>query len=200
MSSRARARLHRVRRGIWGLGICAALRCAIPANAQPVPLKDLALVDQRGQALRASQFSSRPVLLHFVFTACSSTCPLQVHELAALQDSLPAGARSRLRIVSVTVDPLSDTPKQMLAFAQRMGAADRPGWFFSTGQPDQVERLLDRMQALGPAGQRRPVEDHRTQLFLFGTDGNLVQRFRGTPVDRARLNDEITRLVRPTHS
>jgi protein SCO1/2 len=200
MLARERVRLRGLRRGMWGLGICAALACAGPAIAQPVPLKDRALVDQRGQALQVSQMAGRPVLLHFVFTACSSTCPVQVHELATLQDSLPAEARSRLRIVSVTVDPLSDTPKQMLAFAQRMGAADRPGWFFSTGKPDQVERLIDRMQALGPAGQRRPVEDHRTSLFLFGADGNLVQRFRGTPVDRARLNDEITRLVRPSHS
>ena len=43
------------------------------------------------------------------------------------------------------------------------------------------------------------TDDHRSAVYLFAADGRLLQRFRGTPVDEARLVDELTRLsARPS--
>lgn len=167
---------------------------AAAAAAQPLPLRGLALTDHHQQPLRAAALAQRPVLLGFVFAGCSSTCPLQVKELAALHDALPAAARAQVRFVSVTVDPLGDTPQALAAFARRMGA-ERSGWAFATGAPNTVATLLERMQTF-PAGAGQPrLEDHRTSLYLFAADGQLLQRFRGVPVDRPRLAAEITRLT-----
>jgi protein SCO1 len=183
---------HVFRRAAALLGLLAG--AAGMATAQPMPLRGLALTDHHQQPLRATALAQRPVLLSFVFAGCSTTCPLQVKELAALHDELPAAARAQVRFVSVTVDPLSDTPQALAAFAKRMGA-ERSGWAFATGKPDVVGTLLERMQTF-PAGKAAPQpEDHRTSLYLFGVDGRLLQRFRGVPVDRPRLVAEITRLT-----
>ncbi|MGH6648901.1 SCO family protein [Aquabacterium sp.] len=164
-------------------------------HAQPVALRGLALLDHHGQALTPDGLAGRPVLLHFVFTHCASTCPAQVHELTELHAQLPGPARQRLVLLSVTVDPLSDTPTTLRAYAQRLGA-DRPGWRFVTGTPTAVQTLADRMQALNtrrlPAGQGALPGDHRTSLYLFDAQGALIQRFNGVPVDRPRLLHEIT--------
>ena len=174
--------------------LASALLATGVAAAQPVPLRGLTLQDHRAQPLQAAALAGRPTLMHAVFTQCSSTCPLQVRELAAVHEALPAAVRAQVRFVSVSVDPLSDTPKTLAAFAQKQGA-DRPGWHFATGQPAQVALLIDRLQ-LYPADKTQPrPEDHRSSLYLFGADGQLVQRFRGVLVDRARLVDEISRLA-----
>ena len=184
------SRVYRRAAALSGL-LALATACAW---AQPLPLRGLALTDQHQQPLRAAALAQRPVLLSFVFAGCSSTCPLQVKELAALHDELPASARAQVRFVSVTVDPLSDTPQALAAFAQRLGA-ERTGWAFATGKPEAVHTLLDRMQTFAQVkGTPRP-EDHRTSLYLFAADGQLLQRFRGVPVDRPRLVAEISRLT-----
>lgn len=168
---------------------------AVDARAQPAPLAGLQLKDHRDRPLRAQELSGRPVLLHFVFAGCSRVCPLQLQELRALHEALPAPVRDRVVFLSVTVDPLSDTPAALAAFARGQGV-DRAGWRFVSGDPSQVHRLHERLQAFDPRVAAPVPDDHRTTVFLYGPDGQLLQRHRGVPLDRVRLADELGRLVR----
>lgn len=176
------------------LAMLAGACAAGSAFAQPAPLKDLSLVDHRAQPLAAAQLAGHPVLLHFVFTTCSTICPLQVAELAYVQQALPADVRAKVRFLSVTVDPLQDTPASLAAFAKRLDA-DRPGWHFVTGPG--AHPLAERMQVLADKDdKRRTPADHRTSLYLYDARGALKQRYAGQPVDRARLVAEITHVTR----
>lgn len=204
----------------WLAALLVALLAACltgPAQAQPQPLRGLQLVDHRQQPLTARQLAGRPVLLHFVFTGCSATCPPQVQQLRAVHAALAPAVRGAVQFVSVTVDPVADTPAALAEFARRQ-QADRPGWRFVTGPPAQVLEVAERMQVFArpqppaapaaPAARTGPApsaatlprpDDHRSAVYLFAADGRLLQRFRGTPVDEARLVDEITRLsARPS--
>lgn len=180
-------------------GLAAALLSVLlllaagPVQAQPAVLAGVQGVDHRGQAFGARQLAGRPVLLHFVFTGCGSTCPTQVRDLAAVQAALPAAARAKLQLLSISVDPLADTPAALAAFAQRMGAGGS-GWRFVTGQPKGLAPLYERLQVFDPKAAQPGPDDHRTQLYLYAADGRLLQRFRGVPVDTARLLAELSRL------
>jgi len=177
------------------VALLGAFFFVLTVRAQPAALKGVELRDHRGQEVDALSLQSRPLLMNFVFTGCSATCPTQVHELAELHRALPGDVRAAARFLSITADPWHDTPQTLAEFARRMGA-DLPGWRFATGAPPQVEALLARMQAFDTRrGQPRP-EDHRTSLYLFDASGALVQRFGGVPVDRPRLADELSRLAR----
>jgi protein SCO1/2 len=169
------------------------LNASLLAHAQPAALAGLRAVDQHGHAFDAAALAGHPVLMHFVYTGCGTTCPTQVHELAVLHQALPAAQRRAIRFVSVSVDPLSDTPAALSAFARRMDA-ERAGWLFITGRPDALAPLYERMQVFDPRAPSPGAGDHRTSLYLYGADGRLLQRFRGVPVDRARLLAEISRL------
>jgi len=167
-----------------------------PAHAQPAVLQGVAAVDQHGRPFQPRQLAGKAVLLHFVFTGCGTTCPTQVTELAAVHEALPLAARGKLALLSVSVDPLADTPASLAAFARARGA-EREGWRFLTGTPQALAPLYERMQVFdtraATAGAPGPG-DHRTSLYLYGADGRLLQRFRGVPVDQARLLAELGRL------
>lgn len=175
------------------LAALAAALLSAGALAQPAPLKDLKLTDHHARPLDAAGLRGRPTLLHFVYTTCSTSCPVQVRELGLVRQALPDDVRARVRFVSVTVDPLQDTPASLAAFARRLDA-DQPGWHFVTGPG--AHALADRLQAL--TAQRPRAEDHRTSLYLYDARGALVQRYGGMPVDRARLAEEITQVARTT--
>ena len=83
------------------------------------------------------------VLINFVFTGCAATCPTQTRELAALQRSLPASLRRDVRFVSISVDPLGDTPALLRAYGSSAGA-DFSSWTFATGRPQDIEWAIDR--------------------------------------------------------
>jgi protein SCO1 len=172
--------------GVWLLVAPAVV------PAQPMALQDIVLTDTAGQPLGAS-LRGRPVLMHFVYTGCSSTCPTQVRELAQVHDALPPQVREQVRFVSVSLDPRQDTPAALRDFARRMDAV-RPGWHFAAGTLAATDRLVRRLNLLGARNPR--LEDHATGLYLHDATGRLVQRYAGVPVDRARLVAEITTLSR----
>lgn len=195
--------------GRWGPGLAtlvlliAGSACAVPpaapsaapSAAAPAALRGLHLQDQFARPIEPASLAGRILLLNFVFAGCSASCPLQTHELALLRRELPAPVRERTQFLSVTVDPLNDTPAALAGFARRLGA-EQPGWRFATGVPAQVETLLARMQVLERQDQAPTPADHRSSLWLFDRDGALVQRFTGAPPDRRRLAEEIGRLAR----
>lgn len=175
-------------------GIAVAVCLPGAAAAQPAPLQGLQLQDHRGQSVTAAQLAGRPVLLHFVFAGCTRVCPLQLQELRQLHEALPPTVRARVVFLSATVDPLSDTPEALAAFARKQDV-DRPGWRFVSGAPAQVHHLLERLQVFDPRAATPQPEDHRDSIYLYAPNGQLLQRFRGAPVDRKRLADELGRLA-----
>jgi len=186
-----RAGARAVLRAVAGTLLLAA--SAAPLHAQPAVLQGVAAVDQHGRPFQARQLAGKAVLLHFVFTGCGTTCPTQVSELAAVHEALPAAARGKLALLSVSVDPLADTPAALAAFARARGA-EREGWRFITGKPETLAPLYERMQIFDSRGATPGPGDHRTSLYLYAADGRLLQRFRGVPVDQARLRAELGRL------
>jgi protein SCO1/2 len=72
------------------------------------------------------------VALNFVFTSCSAICPIQSQTFAELQARAAPGLH--LRLMSISLDPLSDTPAVLREYARKFGAGRE--WRFYTGTPD----------------------------------------------------------------
>lgn len=171
---------------------------ALSAIAQPSPLHGLTLQDQAARRIEPAAYRGRTLLLNFVFTGCSTTCPTQTLELAALRRSLPPDLRAQVDFLSVSVDPLADTPATLAAFARRMDA-DQPGWRFATGAPSHIDTLTQRLAATDPRQPNPGPADHSTALYLFDAAGVLRQRYAGVPVDRPRLARELAEVAAARH-
>jgi protein SCO1/2 len=85
----------------------------------------------------------RPVLLDFVYTTCTTICPVLSQTFAEVQKRLGADA-AKVRMVSVSIDPEEDTPARLTEYAKRYHAGDQ--WSFYTGSVQasvQVQRAFD---------------------------------------------------------
>jgi len=72
----------------------------------------------------------RPVLLNFIFTTCSSICPLTSRTLEEFQRKLGREA-SRVHLMSISIDPEQDTPARLTEYARKFHAG--PEWQYYTG-------------------------------------------------------------------
>jgi protein SCO1/2 len=98
--------------------------------AYQVPDVKLVRDDGRTVSLPAELGDGRPVVLAFIYTSCTTVCPLTSQTLSELQTKLGA-ARDKVHIVSISIDPEQDTPTVLREYAQRFGAG--PEWQHYTG-------------------------------------------------------------------
>jgi len=127
-------------------------------------IPDVELLDQDGRKVRfyTDLVKGKTVAVNFVFTTCTTICPPLGATFARLQKELGARAGRDVRLVSISVDPATDTPERLKAWGAKFHAAE--GWTLVTGRKPQVDELL---RALG-AGVANPA-DH-TPTVLIGND------------------------------
>lgn len=176
------------------VGAAAAHELHAPANGTPPPgaVKvrglDTTLVDQDGRSvnLQRDVIGRRIVVVGFVYTDCTTVCPLVSAVFADLQSRLGDRVGRDVVLTTITVDPLRDTPARLKAYAERFQAGT--GWRWLTGSPVAVNDLLKGLGAYAPDFTQHP------QMVLVG-DGVTGRwtRFSGLPEPR-RLIEHVRGL------
>lgn len=121
---------------------------------------DLSFLDQDGRvvALRDVLATDEPVMLNFIFTTCTTICPVMSAGFASLEKRLSAD-RMPVRLVSISIDPEMDIPSRLRAYAQKLSAG--ADWQFLTGTTAGVEAA---QRALGAF--RGSKEAHSASTFI----------------------------------
>ena len=113
----------------------------------------------------------RPVVMNFIYTSCTTICPLASHTLSELQDKL-GNDRDRVHIVSVSVDPEQDTPAVLTKYATKFGAGKE--WHFYTGT---VAASIAAQQAFDV--YRGDKMEHNPVTFIRSAPGKPWLRIEG---------------------
>ncbi|QVN19715.1 SCO family protein [Burkholderia pyrrocinia] len=95
-----------------------------------LPSVDLVRDDGKTVSLVKEVDDGRPVILTFVYTTCTTICPMISQTLERLQGELGPD-RDKVHIVSISIDPEQDTPERLKAYAARFEAG--PEWQHYTG-------------------------------------------------------------------
>jgi protein SCO1/2 len=108
-----------------------------------VNLVDSTLIDQDGRPVKfASQaVGDRIVVINFIYTTCGTVCPLISATFKQLQDKLGQRLGKDVWLVSISLDPVTDTPARLKEYAARYHA--KPGWLWFTGNATDVEQVLN---------------------------------------------------------
>jgi len=109
-----------------------AVRNARVSSASQYPVPPVRLVRDDGKVVLLPEElnDGRPVVLNFIFTTCSSTCPLMSQTFAQFDSELGAD-RERVHLMSISTDPEEDTPARLREYAQKFHAG--PEWQHYTG-------------------------------------------------------------------
>lgn len=148
---------------------------AEPASRLPViqSAPNFALIDQSGKPVRVADFKNRVLIVSFIFTTCSGSCPATTSRMVLLQEELKRQGRwgKDIRLVSITLDPERDTPQKLRNYME-LYDADGKGWSFLTGPVADVQRV---MTAWGMWARKAANEqlDHPSRVFLVDRQGRI---------------------------
>ncbi|HEX5706256.1 MAG TPA: SCO family protein [Pyrinomonadaceae bacterium] len=127
-------------------------------------IPDTELLDQDGRKVRfyTDLVKGKTVAINFIFTTCTTICPPLGATFARVQKEMGERAGKDVRFISISVDPATDTPERLKAWAAKFRAGE--SWTLLTGNKPEVDELL---RVLGASSARR--EDH-SPTILIGND------------------------------
>lgn len=98
-------------------------------------LADVGLITSTGDktTLLKELDTDTPVILNFIFTTCTSICPIMSGTFSEVNKKL---SKKPVKMISISIDPEYDTPKALRAYAKRFNANQK--WHFYTGSTDNI--------------------------------------------------------------
>ena len=107
-------------------------------------LANMTVVDQTNTSHQFFEdlIKNKTVAINFIFSSCTSSCPLSTAIFRQVQKKL---GRQKVQLITISVDPDSDTPERLLEFSKRFKA--KPGWSFITGEKSTISGLLKNLGA-----------------------------------------------------
>ncbi|MFI8479522.1 SCO family protein [Pseudomonas sp. NPDC078700] len=160
-----------------------------------VTFADVQLVNQDGKSVRLEPdlVADKIVLMGFIYTSCTTVCPVVSAIMKKTEVQLQANAGPPVQLISISVDPLRDTPEQLRRYAQSyMGAGD--AWSWLTGKPQAITDTLKQLGAWSPDLKEHPalimIGDGRsgqwTRFYGFSDPNILVAKIQEIQLSRAK--------------
>jgi protein SCO1/2 len=159
---------------------------------KPVAVGDVvpnfSLTDQRKRTVSLSDLRGSVVALNFVYTSCAlpNFCLRLANNFNVLQKRFDKRLGKDLVLVTVTFDPVHDTPDVLAKYAEQW-KANPANWHFLTGSEKDVQRVcrMFGVQAFPNEG----LMDHSLHTVLIGRDGKLVANIEGNRFTASQLGD-----------
>jgi protein SCO1/2 len=139
-------------------------------------------VDQDGKTREFGSFKGSPVVVTFIYTRCPvpDFCPLMDRHFVAIQETAKSDPALRnLRLVSISFDPITDTPPVLKKHAKELNA-DPARWTFLTGQIDDIDRFAARFGVAITRAKDNPLDiTHTLRTAIVDSEGKLVKLYVG---------------------
>lgn len=171
----------------------AAVRVDPPMQAGPWLAPELVLGDQHGRPVDTRALRGHVWIADFIFTTCTSVCPMLTARMRILQRRLPDPA---LRFVSFSVDPVHDTTEALRDYAQRW-AQHETRWHLLRTQPESLQRAVDGLRVIAEPTRDPHNPILHTSLFFVVDAAGRVHGMYDSNDDRAldRLVADVQQLT-----
>lgn len=125
---------------------------------------DMELINQDGKKMRfyTDLLQGKVVIIDAFFTSCTGACPVMNRNMEKIQEWLGDRMGRDVHMISMSVDPITDTPNKLSEYSKRFHA--RPGWYFITGTKENMDFALQKL------GQYVDAREDHTNIFIVGNE------------------------------
>jgi protein SCO1/2 len=160
---------------------------------------DFTLTGQDGRPVTLSRFKGKVVALDFVYTRCAlpNFCFRSSNNFGNLQRRFHDLLAKDLVLLTVTFDPVHDSPDVMAKYA-RTWNADSNAWHFLTGSDADVRRVCDLFgEDYFPD---EALMDHSLHTTIIDRRGRLAANLEGNEFTSTQLGDLVQSVLAPARA
>ena len=135
-----------------------------PEVVRAMSIPPVEVVDQDGNTIDFYRdlVEGRVVAINFIFTTCTTICPPMGATFSKLQTLMSEREEEAVHLISVSVDPVTDTPERLKAWGATFHAG--AGWTLVTGEKQRIDTLLKALRVF------TPDKDDHSPIILLGDD------------------------------
>jgi protein SCO1 len=171
---------------------------AVGKSAKPVSagevVPDFTLTGQDGKAVQLSRFRGKVIALDFVYTRCAlpNFCVRSSNNFGNLQTRFRNNLKRDLVLLTITFDPVHDSPEALEKYARKFNA-DAAAWHFLTGSEPAIRRVCNLF-----GEDYFPDEglmDHSLHTAIIDRQGRLVANLEGNEFTAQQLGDLVNTVL-----
>lgn len=204
------SRTARLWLGVAFVSVCIAATAWFSMNRAPKVQQDGAalpvlatapefeLIAHDGRQVTRSDLTGKIWVADFIFTRCAGPCPTLSARMRSLQLGLSEmSAAKDVKLVSFSVDPLTDTPAVLTDYARRFHADTDRWWFLTNDDEPEMHRLIEKgfLQSVEPATDDVPLM-HSAYLVLVDQQGRIRAFYDGLdPTSKTKILHDVETLL-----
>lgn len=149
---------------------------------------------EEGKSIELLELKGKPLVMVMIYTTCKAACPRLVADMRNIEEKIPENKKEDLQYVLISIDPETDTPGRLKAFAIE-NQMDGEQWTFLQGTMSGVREFANVLAV--KYKQISPMDfSHSNIISVFNPKGELIHQQEGLGVDNKETVTHIIELVR----
>ena len=148
---------------------------------------------EEAEVIQLADLKGKTLVMVMIYTTCKAACPRLVADMRNIEALIPKGNLKDLRFVLVSIDPETDTPEKLKAFAKE-NLMDDEHWTFLQGTGSGVREFANVLAV--KYKQITPMDfSHSNIISVFNSGGELMHQQEGLGVDNKETIQTILDLT-----
>lgn len=144
---------------------------------------------QNGENIELKQLRGKVLVLVMIYTSCKAACPRLVADMRNIETKVPKEFKDKVQYVLVSIDPETDTPERLKAFAKE-NQMDNDQWLFLRSNDEQT-REFSAVLAVNYKKISPMDFSHSNIISVFNSEGELAFQQEGLGVNNEKTISKI---------
>ena len=149
---------------------------------------------QNNEEIELKSLKGNVVVMVMIYTTCKAACPRLVADMRAIEEQIPEANKEKVKLVLVSIDPETDTPERLHAFAAE-NKMDSDQWLFLRG----TEADTREFAAVLAVNYKKisPMDfSHSNIISVFDQEGEMAHQQEGLNVNNQETVTTILELAK----
>ncbi len=149
---------------------------------------------EENKTIVLNNLKGKTLVMVMIYTSCKSACPRLVADMRNIEKKIPKYLQNKIQYVMISIDPETDTPKKLKAFAIE-NQMDGKQWTFLQGSINSVREFANVLAV--KYKQISPMDfSHSNIISVFDSQGELVHQQEGLGVDNNLTIEKIIATIK----
>ena len=149
---------------------------------------------QNNETVEFKDFQGEVLVMVMIYTSCKAACPRLVADMRNIEAKVKSEANQPVKYILVSIDPETDTPERLKAFAIE-NQMDTEQWVFLQGSDENTREFANILAV--KYKEISPLDfSHSNIISVFNQQGVLVHQQEGLGVDNKTTVDKIIELAK----